>query len=151
MKPPLRAAFSLLEVMLATAILLGCVIVLAELANIGREHADAAHELGIAQRFCENKLNEMLAGIMPIEEVDATPLEEEDGWLYSVTLESTPHDGLMAVRVTVSRDPATGQRAREFSLVQWVAADAGAIDWWAVPEPPTSLPDPPARQMEELP
>ena len=33
--------FTLLEVLLATGLLLGCVIVLAELAAIGREHANA--------------------------------------------------------------------------------------------------------------
>jgi Tfp pilus assembly protein PilV len=154
MKTAPRAAFSLLEVMLATAILLGCVIVLAELASIGREHANSAHELGIAQRLCENKLNEILAGIAPLEDAENLPLEEDDGWVYSVATQATPYNGLTAVQVTVARDPASGQRPREFSLLRWVASSGGSFDASALPESPadpSDLPESPSMQPEGFP
>jgi Tfp pilus assembly protein PilV len=82
-----RAGFSLMEVLLATSMLLASVIVLGELAGIGRRHASAARELATAQILCENKLNEILAGAAPLTAVDGEPLEEEPGWIYTVKIE----------------------------------------------------------------
>lgn len=147
-----RTAFSLLEVMLATAILLGCVIVLAELASIGNEHANAARDFGTAHRLCQNKLNELLSGIAPLEEVESAPLEEEEGWVYTVALQATSQPGLAALKVTVSRDPALGPRTRDFTLVQWVPYSGATSDELSVPEEPIDdLPGPPAMQPEGLP
>ena len=69
-----RSGFSLMEVLLATAILLGSVIVLGELAGIGRQNANSAEELATAQRLCQNKLNEILAGLTSLEPVEAETL-----------------------------------------------------------------------------
>lgn len=69
-----RAGFSLIEVILATAILLGSVIVLSQLAGLGRTHAQNADKLAQAQRICENTLNEIMLGIRPLSPVEAAPL-----------------------------------------------------------------------------
>lgn len=117
-----QRGFTLLEVLLATGLLLGCVIVLAELAAIGREHANAAEDLSTAQRLCLNRLNEMLCGAMPLEAVDHEEIEDEEGgWTYTVTLESAPQADLAAVRVTVAREATPSRRGREFSLVRWMS------------------------------
>ena len=62
MSPARRSGFSLLEVIMATAILLGCLIVLGDLAAVGRRHARDAEDLTTAQWLCQTKLNEILAG-----------------------------------------------------------------------------------------
>ena len=72
-----RSGISLMEVILATAILLGSVVVLSELAGIGRRQSNRSAELSEAQRLCEWKLNEMLAGIAPIEPVTDAPFEDD--------------------------------------------------------------------------
>ncbi len=72
-----RRGISLMEVILATAILLGSVVVLSELAGIGRRQSNRSAELSEAQRLCEWKLNEMLAGIAPIEPVTDAPFEDD--------------------------------------------------------------------------
>lgn len=118
--PSRRRGFTLLEVLMATGLLLGCVIVLAELAAIGREHANAAEDLSTAQRLCENRINEMLCGAAAVETVESEDLDE-DGWTCSVTLDSAPNPDLVAVRVTVAREAAPSRRAREFSLVRWMS------------------------------
>jgi len=142
MKRPARAAFSLLEVLLATGILLGCVTILAELAAIGREHANSAHELATAHRLCANKLSELLSSAATVEEIENLPLEEEEGWVYSVAVEATAQVGLAALRVTVARDPSSGQRSREFTLVRWILTPANAVftDTWTPAEPPSTAP-----------
>ena len=103
---PNRAAFSLLEVLLATSLLLACAVVLAELANIGRAHAESADELASAQLACQTKLNEILCGATPAATVEKQPLEDMPGWLLSVEITSLEQPGLAAL----ARDGGRGRR-----------------------------------------
>ncbi len=70
----IRAGFSLMEVILATAILLGSVIVLGELAGMGRRQSLRGRDLAEAQQLCEMTLNEILAGLRPLEPQEQEPL-----------------------------------------------------------------------------
>lgn len=117
---PRRTAFSLLEVMLATATLLGCVIVLAQLAYLGRRQTHQAEDLAAAERFCLNKLNAILAGVEPLGPVENDMLDEEIGWTYSVEIEPLGRSGLAALRVTVYQDPTELGTAEQFTLVRWI-------------------------------
>ena len=74
MKPAPREGFSLLEVLMATSILLGSVIVLNQLAEIGRKNAADAQDLSTAQLLCETRLNELVSGLAQIEPVDEEPI-----------------------------------------------------------------------------
>lgn len=69
-----RRGFSLIEVIVATAILMGSVIVLARLAGMGRTMAQKTQRHSAAQRVCEQTLNEILLGLRPLEPVEQTPL-----------------------------------------------------------------------------
>ena len=124
MKRPRRTAFSLLEVLLAIAILLGSAIVLAELAGIGTQHVTSAERLATAQRLCQLKLNEILAGITPLERVESQTLVDRPDWIYSVEIEpiSRPgfQQGLAALRVTVAEDVEEDQQGRQFTLTRWI-------------------------------
>jgi len=128
MKRSRPAGFSLLEVLLATSILLGSAIVLGELASIGRQHVNSAEETANAQLICQTKLNEILAGIARPESIEKRTVENQPGWVYSVDVEpigqagmpSGPQLGLALLRVTVSQDVPDDQRGRQFSLVHWI-------------------------------
>jgi len=124
---PGRGGFSLLEVLMAMGILLGCVIVLTELAAIGRAHATDAEILAKAQLLCQTRLNEMLAGAQPVMPVQDRTLDEEPGWEYSVKVDSVPYPGLVAVRVVVAQDVPEGQRGKRFSLVRWTRDPHGRL------------------------
>lgn len=146
MNAPVRSGYSLLEVILATAILLGSVVVLGELASIGRKHVNSAEKLAAAQLVCETKLNEILAGLSPLESVAETPVESTDfaprgeladdalasseilasetleaapQWLYSVDVQPLDWPGLVALKVTVTEDVEI-KRPAHFSIVRWV-------------------------------
>lgn len=120
MNPRPRSGFSLLEVLLATGILVGCLVVLSELANIGRIHASVAQDGAVAARICQTKLNEILAGVAPVASVHEEPVEDTPGWWYSVEVESPRQPGVVALRVTVGMDENSSGRPVEFSLVRWV-------------------------------
>jgi len=115
-----RRGFSLFEVILATAMLLGSVIVLSELANVGRRHATQAEDVATAQRLCQNKLNELLSGWLAVSAVENEPIEEEPGWLYTVVVEPLGRSGLAALTVTVARDTGDPEHAPQFALCRWV-------------------------------
>ncbi|MEQ9408392.1 MAG: prepilin-type N-terminal cleavage/methylation domain-containing protein [Fuerstiella sp.] len=70
-----RCGFSLIEVIVATAILMGSVIVLARLAGMGRTMAQKTQLHSDAQRVCEQTLNEILLGLRPLEPVEQAPLD----------------------------------------------------------------------------
>jgi general secretion pathway protein I len=128
-----RRGFSLLEVLMATGILLACVIVLAELAGIGRQHAVTAEELVTAQWLCQTRLNELLAGALPLVEVENEWVAETPGWVYSVQVDPLAQTGLVAVRVTVSKEAEGLRPPRQFSLVRWLRRPAYRFESEAEP------------------
>jgi len=110
----------LLEVLLATSILLGCLVVLSDLATIGRIHASVAQDGGTALRICQSKVNEILAGLAPVASVREEPVDDPPGWWYSVEVEQVRHPGVVALRVTVGQDEDSEGRPVEYSLVRWI-------------------------------
>jgi len=127
MNCPRRAGFSLLEMLLAMSILLGCLIVLSELAGIGRRHVSGAQGLATAQLVCQTKLNEMLSGAAPLESFQKQPVDNPPGWLCSVEINPVKQPGVAALRVTVWYEDPTKhdldpelRRQHEFTLVQWI-------------------------------
>ena len=69
-----RSGFSLMEIILATAMLMGSVIVLARLAGMGRTQANRAELLSEAQLVCETTMTEIVLGIRPLDPVENLPL-----------------------------------------------------------------------------
>lgn len=115
-----RRGFSLLEVLLATAILIGSSVVLMELASIGMRHAASARDLSQAQRLCQSKLNEIIVGIAPAETVRPTPCEEDPRWTYWVNVQPTERVGLVMLEVGVAQELASRKQLNRFTLVRWI-------------------------------
>lgn len=84
-----RRGFSLIEIILATAVLLGSVMVLSELAAIGRRQAQRARDLTRAQQLCTQQLNAMLVGLQPLKPVSHRPIPDPQQLLSQ---QPTPND-----------------------------------------------------------
>ena len=69
-----HSGFSLIEVIIATAILMGSAVVLARLAGMGREQSQKAKLHSDAQVLCEQTMNELLLKLRPTELVESMPL-----------------------------------------------------------------------------
>ena len=124
-KHVLRRGFSLLEVILALAILAGAVAVLGELARLGIRNARAARYTTQAQLLCESKLAEITAGITMPEPVQGAPCENvvdpaDPRWLYTIEVQPVDEQGLVAVRVSVKQDLPPENRPIGCSLVRWI-------------------------------
>jgi hypothetical protein len=116
-------------VILALAILAGSLAILGELVRLGLTSAADARDLTTAQMLCESVLAEMVSGAAPVEPVAGAPLPDTPDWLYTVEIEPTLglEENLVAMRVTVSRDPAVSPRGVSFSLVRWIKDPNAAI------------------------
>jgi prepilin-type N-terminal cleavage/methylation domain-containing protein len=119
-----RRAFTLLEVLLALAILVGSLAVIGELGRMGLRNARRAAALAIAQLYCESKLAEITSGVATPSAVANTPLETDPAWVYSVAIEPTADLGLITVRVTVAENVPPGSDPTEFTLVRWMPESA---------------------------
>ena len=69
-----RAGFSLIEVIIATAILMASAVVLSRLAGMGREQSQKARLYADAQELCQQTMNELLLQSRPPELVESMPL-----------------------------------------------------------------------------
>lgn len=122
-----RRGLSLLEVILALAVLAMAMTVLGQLIRIGARSASSAREVTRAKLLCESKLAEIAAGAVLPEPVREAALQEDPDWNYSIELEPTDRDGLVAVRVIVQRaDASEGDAA--CSLVRWIIDPAAVED-----------------------
>jgi hypothetical protein len=127
-----RGGFSLMEVLLATSILLGSLIVLEELARLGRRHAADAEETALAHSLAHARMNEILAGAAPLKSVEREPIAEAPDWTCDVRVEPAASPGLTETVVTVAKGDAalprgarqTGRREKSFTLIQWMRASA---------------------------
>ncbi len=150
MRPAQRPGFSLMEVLLATSILLASLLVLSQMATVGRQHAEDAESLTIAQLMCQAKLNEVLIGAQPLASRSPTAIPEMPGWTYEIQVQSTGQYDLAAVRVTVAPEEIDGVgrgRGKRATLLRWMHApdfdsqsqSSSFSDAAEFPEPTTAL------------
>lgn len=120
-----RDGFTLLEVLLALAILLTSLAAIGQLVFNAYQNALRVKNLTRAQLICEEILAELNAGSLPLETIADAPVEDiddtvEPGWLYSIDIGELDTNGLLSVRVTVYQDPSLFARPVELTLTQWM-------------------------------
>src|SRR5689334_19694257 len=96
-----RRAFTLLEVILALAILGGAVAVLSEALRAAYRSAEAAEGYTRAELIAASTMSELVAGAAPLQSAQNVPCETDPAFAISIALNATPVDGLVSVSVTV--------------------------------------------------
>ena len=115
-----RRGLSLLEVILAIAVLGGSMAVIGELVRMGVWNAEEARELTKAQLLCEGKLEEVAAGITPLESAADTAFELDPEWSYTIETGTLDQQGLIQVRVTVQQVESERLYPLTFTLTRWI-------------------------------
>lgn len=115
-----RSGLSLLEAILAIAILGGAIAAVGESIRLGSQAAADARDFSMAQLLCEAKLTELASGLQPLMPVMQAPLEVAPDWMYTVEIESVDQQALLAIFVTVERDPAQSARPLSITLTRWL-------------------------------
>ncbi|MFP6648811.1 MAG: prepilin-type N-terminal cleavage/methylation domain-containing protein [Pirellulaceae bacterium] len=129
-----REGLSLLEVILALAILGISLAAIGELIRVGARHAEVSRKRTTAQLLCENKLAEIKAGWLgqsvvittgqkmrpqPVGPVEFEPHETDQPWIYTVTVEMGETEGLLVVEVIVE-EVTEAYRPLRYSLAMWM-------------------------------
>jgi hypothetical protein len=96
---------TLLEVMLALVMLLGSVMALSRLAFLARRHSVSSEDQTQAQLLCQGVMQELLAGIQPLDPVSEQTFDEYPQWIYSIDVQPLGSAPLLAVSVRVVRLP----------------------------------------------
>ncbi|GAB6167429.1 hypothetical protein JCM19992_34290 [Thermostilla marina] len=125
-----RRGFTLVEVVLALAILLLSLAILVQLNYLAMRNARIAREQCTAQLACASILAQLRTGELPLESVSDSPLDEtlneetfamdDTAWLYSVDVTSIDDYGLLSVTVTVTRDRPQDSQPVSFSMTEWM-------------------------------
>jgi len=139
----LVGGFSLLEILVAIAMLAAALAALAQLAAIGRRHLDGSLEKARAARLAANRLELLAAGAEPLEARDAQPLPEDPNWECRVDVVPLAEQGLAEVQVGVRRrtlDAAARQQKEVawLTFARWLPHDDPSAA--AAPRPATGAP-----------
>jgi len=115
------SAFTLLEVILALAILAGSIAVLSEVMSLASRNASDAQAEAQAQLLASSVMDEMLSGVTPLADQSRQPLEADSAipWLCSVSLGTTSLTGLTSVEVVVEQDVEKQFRPVRYRLIRW--------------------------------
>jgi len=121
-----RGGFSLLEILLALAILGGTLAVLSQIVGLGGDASRSARELAMARLLCQSKLSELLVSNLTPVAVVSTPISGPDSdsdtqFNYAVEIGTAPMDGLLALRVSVEAvNPDGGPAIASYSITRWI-------------------------------
>lgn len=101
-----RSGFSLIEVLLALAILLMSIVAIAQLVGIGSDRGLETRLTNRGSRLAESKLGEIEIGAVPLDAASSGGNFENDDSAWKWTCEVNPAGppNLFQVTVTVSRD-----------------------------------------------
>lgn len=132
--------FSLIEVIVAMAICMLGLAAILQMSNLSQSFARKTSETTELHILCQNRVNELLAGLLPLENLNDQPCPEDEQTVYSVEVDKQEELPLALVVVTVrpASDGASGKnrrgddvsdkvnrkretRERQFTIRRWIA------------------------------
>lgn len=117
-KRPNRRGLSLIEVLLAIALLGSSMAIIYQLIGIGYRSAMETQLYTDAAVLVDSKMAEVAAGVLPLENSSQMQIEEAPDWLYTVDVGESEQAGLLVVTVTVER--ADGANPVQVSVVRFM-------------------------------
>jgi len=121
--PVLPTGYSLLEVLVATAILAIGLLAIFGLARSAQQRSLDASDLAAVQLTAETTLNELLAKQAPIEPIPPRPIDGARDWRLEVKLYHSPRSDLVTVFLNAQKFSPQDNRPTgiSFQLVRWVS------------------------------
>jgi len=93
---------SLLEVVLAIAIMGVAMMIISNLVSLGSNFASMTKWRSEAQILCNTKMAEISSGVLPLETVSTANIPENPEWTYSIQVQASDLTGLLLVQVAVA-------------------------------------------------
>jgi hypothetical protein len=115
-------AFTLLEIILALAILAGSLAALGEVMRLADQNAAMTRDETQAQILAASIMDELLAGARPLTAVTRQVFDPvwDPQWLYSVAWDQTALEELVLLRVVVEQQLEARLEPVRFELVRWL-------------------------------
>lgn len=135
----LRCGLSLLEVIIATAILAASGVMLMSMFSTGDRHTRRADERTIAQMLCQSKLDELLSAPSELVPIEADVDPQYPGWVFGIMVEPTQLEGFVKLSVKVTRIPGmdTGADLELATKATDEIDPLGALSSTSIPDKPT--------------
>ncbi|MDR2439568.1 MAG: prepilin-type N-terminal cleavage/methylation domain-containing protein [Planctomycetaceae bacterium] len=121
----MRNGYTLLEILMATAILLLGLTTVLGIMRSTHQRSVAAADLADAQLACQTLLNELLAQQSRIAPVSAKPIEGLPDWNISATVYPAPKPGLFVLHITAQKIDLNTKKPAGiiYQLLRWVSQD----------------------------
>ncbi|MCC7475271.1 MAG: prepilin-type N-terminal cleavage/methylation domain-containing protein [Pirellulales bacterium] len=115
-------AFTLLEIILALAILAGALAALGEVMRLADQTAGMTESETQAQILAASLIDELASGARQLSAVSQSPLDSsaDPPWVFSIAIENTNFQELVAVRVLVEQQLDTRLQPARFELTRWM-------------------------------
>lgn len=111
-----RPGLTLLEVLLSLGLFLGALAALSQLWYGGVRASVQARLSTQAILRCESKLNEVVAGAVPLLSTTDTPFEDDSTWTWSLQVLPDSHANVLLLIVNVSHPGQGGLSASGYQL-----------------------------------
>ena len=135
-----RQGLTLLEVLLSLGLFLGALAALSQLWYGGVRASVQARLSTQAILRCESKLNEVVAGAVPLQSTTDTPFEDDSTWTWSLQVRPGPHANVLLLIVNVSHPGQGGLSASGHQLSRllrdpqvWIDAQQTTTDGVTTP------------------
>lgn len=117
--PGMRPGLTLIEVLVAMAIMLLALVAIGRLVDIGTNSANEARLTARGTRLAESKMAEVEAGAIALDAGGgATPFDEEPSWSWNIAAQPSGPANLYQVTVHITRD--VNGRKFEVTLSQMI-------------------------------
>ena len=127
-----RIGMSLLEVVLALAILAMSAAILASIARTATDNGLIAHRLATAQILAESKRAEIVTGAIPLQgAVGWTPINDtvpSGVWYYQLQTQTATRKDMVGVRLSVSDQAGVDENKEVFYIVRWMIDPSLGLD-----------------------
>lgn len=114
---------SLLEVLLALAVLGMTLAVIVEIVRIGGRNAEQARDISTAQIHCESLMAQVVSGLILPTPIASSPIDDPNApgeWVYSIEVQPIDQNGLLGIRLAVSQNPDLFAQPVTFAVGRWM-------------------------------
>lgn len=127
-----RFGMSLLEVVLALAILAMSAAILAQITRTATDNGLIAHRLATAQILAESKMAEVVTGAIPLQgAVGWMPITDtvpRGTWYFQLQTESAARKDMVGIRLSVTDQAGADENKEVFYIVRWMIDPALGLD-----------------------
>lgn len=119
----MRRGYTLLEILVATTILVIGLTAVFGIARSSQKKSVAAADLAAVQLVCQSTLNELLAQQTPIKSFGPKSLDGVPQWKIALSTYRSPRSGLCVLHLAAQKFTAQGDVpiGTPFHLVRWVS------------------------------